>query len=303
MITIIFGAGASAGSGKCLPYNPPLGNELFDNLIKLNGAFSKLDENQKEIFRKNGFEEGMATIPNDSNIINPLQKEIACYLSKFEVNYDNTYVKLFYEVRNIINNITITTLNYDLLIEQSLIKWNRLNIDYSGGNKGVTLLKLHGSSNFLPNLGQIQISGCSMVNCGTFVEGTKINATLNHLEIVEWCQNPKNDSLSPVLAMYEKSKRVVINSESINNIQRIYTNKLKESSLVVLIGIKYVEQDCHIWNPIKDCKAKILINSRSYPSDVIKWAKQNELEIKHLEGSFNEVIEEIIKAIKEELAQ
>lgn len=301
MITIIFGAGASAGSGKCLPYNPPLGNELFDNLVKLNGAFSKLDENQKEIFRKNGFEEGMATIPNDSNIINPLQKEIACYLSKFEVNYDNSYVKLFYELRNIINNITITTLNYDLLIEQSLIKWNRLNIDYSGENGGVPLLKLHGSSNFLPDLGQIQISGCSMVNCGTFVEGTKINATLNHLEIVEWCQNPKNDSLSPVLAMYEKGKRVVINSESINNIQRIYTNKLKESSLVVLIGIKYVEQDCHIWNPIKDSKAKILINSRSYPCDAIRWAEQNELEIKHLEGSFNEVVEEIIKAIYEEL--
>lgn len=303
MITIIFGAGASTGSGKCLPYNPPLGNELFDNLVKLNGAFSKLDENQKEIFRKNGFEEGMATIKNDSNIINPLQKEIACYLSKFEVNYDNAYVKLFYELKNVINNITITTLNYDLLIEQALKKCNIFNIAYFGENEGIPLLKLHGSSNFLPDLGQIQISGISIVNSSTFIEGLKINETLNHLEIVEWCQNPKNDSLSPVLAMYEKGKRVVINSKSIKNIQRIYTNKLKESSLVVLIGIKYVEQDWHIWNPIKDSKAKILINSRSYPSDVIKWAEQNELEINHLKGSFNDVIEEIIKAIKEELVQ
>ena len=80
LISLVFGAGASFGSGGCSPKNPPLGNDLFNELEGLNGAFAKLDSSSKSVFRADGFEAGMATVVNDSRIINPLQKELASYL-------------------------------------------------------------------------------------------------------------------------------------------------------------------------------------------------------------------------------
>ena len=56
MVTLIFGAGASFGSGNCYPTNPPLGNDLFNELVKLDGAFSRLDKKMKNEFKKKGFE-------------------------------------------------------------------------------------------------------------------------------------------------------------------------------------------------------------------------------------------------------
>ena len=55
MVTLIFGAGASFGSGNCYPTNPPLGNDLFNELVKLDGAFSRLDKKMKNEFKKKGF--------------------------------------------------------------------------------------------------------------------------------------------------------------------------------------------------------------------------------------------------------
>ena len=83
MITIIFGAGASYDSGRTIPYNPPLGKDLFERLVSLKGAFYNLSDETKKVFIDDGFEAGMAKIPNDSRQINPLQREIAIYLSKF----------------------------------------------------------------------------------------------------------------------------------------------------------------------------------------------------------------------------
>lgn len=153
MITIIFGAGASKGSGSCSPENPPLGNHLFGKLEELKGAYYNLSDGSKRRFRDEGFEAGMATIANDSRVINPLQKELACYLSKFTVEKGNAYIRLFNKLRSCMNQINIVTLNYDLLIEQSLARQGFI-VDYNSSGNGIGLLKMHGSSNFLPQLPQ-----------------------------------------------------------------------------------------------------------------------------------------------------
>ena len=148
MLSLIFGAGASYGSeAKGVP-TPPQGDYLFGELEKLNGAFPGLPEEIKHEFREKGFEQGMLIVPNDSSIINPLQKELALYLSAFKPSENNVYVKLFRMLGDLINEIHLMTLNYDLLIEQSLaisgVKYVRYGV-YEGE---VSLLKVHGSSNF-----------------------------------------------------------------------------------------------------------------------------------------------------------
>lgn len=191
LISIVFGAGASFGSGGCLPKNPPLGNDLFNDLENLNGAFYRLSSDSKAVFRTYGFKAGMATVADDSRLINPLQKELACYLSKFSTRPDNAYVRLFNKLRNCMEQINITILNYDLLIEKSLAR-NGFNVDYNAGDNGINLLKPHGSSNFLPQLPNgMVMSGNTMIGCGTYVEGLETKAVSTAHEVETWCNDQK----------------------------------------------------------------------------------------------------------------
>ena len=299
MILLLFGAGASFGSGDCCPSPPPLGNDLFLKLDEFGGAFSKLDNESKQVFRTQGFEAGMTTVSDDSRQINPLQKELACYLSSFSIKPNNAYVRLFGNIKNHINNIRITTLNYDLLIEQSLL-YNNFNVDYNGKNNGVTVIKAHGSSNFLPQLNGLTLSGNVMKGVGTFVEGLETKAVFSAREVEEWCKDPKNSDISPILAMYEKGKRVVVNRKLIDNLQQLYSDIVKTSAMIILVGIKYIEHDYHIWNPISESSAKFVIVD-PYPDQTVNWIENKKLNIlSTIANSFNDSIEDITTYIKSE---
>jgi len=301
MVSLIFGAGASFGSGGCHPNNPPLGNDLFKELEKIGGAFSMLDAVTKLAFEKDGFEAGMAMIADDSRAINPLKKELACYLTSFSVKPDNAYVRLFNKLQSCLSQVNVTTLNYDLLIEQSLSK-NALNIDYNAENKGVHLLKLHGSSNFLPHLPNgITVSGNTMIGVDTFFEGLETKAVSTAEEVKLWCNDPKNSDLSPVLAMYAKGKRVVINKKLTEKIQEKYSEMVASSRLVVLVGIKYIPHDAHIWRPIEQSHTKLLIVD-PFPESTIAWVQANNFEnVTVLKKSFENAVWDITKAVHREL--
>ncbi|MUK79154.1 hypothetical protein GNP84_19975 [Aliivibrio fischeri] len=298
MITFIFGAGASYGSGMTVPYNPPLGNYLFNNLVSLNGEFSRLSKKSRDVFEQYGFEDGMATISNDSQIINPLQKEIACYLSKFQVTNENAYTRLFNKIRNLMPKVNVVTLNYDTLIEQALAL-NHYHTDYNGSGYGVTVLKPHGSSNFLPKIPTgSSFENITAVGCRTFFEGLQTDAVSTCDEVKQWCNNPQNGSLSPVLSMYEKGKRVVINTELINNIQNKYKSVISESNLVVLIGIKYIPDDTHILQPLENNNSFLLVVD-PYPEEINEWIKKTgKKNTKVIQSGFSDSVWEITKSIR-----
>lgn len=297
LISIIFGAGASFGSGGCSPDNPPLGNDLFRNLENLKGAFYKLNNESKMVFNTDGFEAGMATVANDSNIINPLQKELACYTSSFSILPCNAYARLFNKLRSCINAVNVITLNYDLLIEQSLAS-HGFNVDYNANNNGVNLLKLHGSSNFLPQLpAGMTLSGNTMRGCGTFVEGLKTQAVSTGEEVKAWCNDQKNSDLSPVLSMYAEGKRVVVNSGLINETQNKYSGVVAASKLAVLVGIKYISNDTHIWEPLEKYKPHLLIVD-PFPQSTIDWANKNNFNrVSVIKNGFDKSVWDITKVV------
>ncbi|WP_254436406.1 SIR2 family protein [Vreelandella aquamarina] len=256
-----------------------------------------LDVSSKSVFRADGFEAGMATVADNSRVINPLQKELACYLSKFSIRPDNAYVRLFNKLRSCIGQISITTLNYDLLIEQSLAS-HGLNVDYNAENKGVSLLKPHGSSNFLPQIPNGMVfSGNTMSGCGSYFEGLKTKAASTAKEVQAWCDDPKNSDLSPVLAMYAKGKRVVVNRNLIQNTQQKYSELIASSRLVVLVGVKYISHDTHIWEPIVQARPNLLIVD-PYPQDTIDWVTANNFDnVTVVDKSFDTSVWEITKSV------
>jgi hypothetical protein len=297
LITVIFGAGASFGSGGCIPEAPPLGKDLFTKLLELRGAFSQLSNQQKNAFLEQGFESGMATVSNDSRQINPLQKELACYLSKFCVRPDNAYVRFFNKIASVCGAVSIATLNYDLLIEQALAH-NKISFNYGNEKTSVSLMKIHGSSNFLPDLGGMTMSGNVMINSGTFVDGLRTNAVSSAAEVEAWCHDPKNCDISPVLAMYEKGKRIVVNRTLMNGLQKNYSDAVHQSSHIVVVGTRYMVHDQHVWNPIERSQANVLIVD-PYPEATLDWIrgfKQEGLAV--VAKSFDQAVWEIAKYVR-----
>lgn len=294
MITLIFGAGASFGSGPCEPFNPPLGMDLFARLEERGGAFSRLDAHIKEIFITQGFESGMSAIEDVNTAINPLQKEIAIYLSQFMPQHENAYIRLFNKLKSSYKNISVATLNYDLLIEHALL-FTRIPFSY-GRSTGLHLLKPHGSSNFLPNLGSMVLQGNVFAGCGSFVDGLPIDTPFSHQEVESWCINPKNSDISPALSMYAPTKRVVMNRSLIESIQQEFSKIITDSNLIVVIGVGLAEHDQHIWDPIKKSKGRLLIVDL-YPEKLIHWANKHEIANSHIKGGFKENIWTITKEV------
>lgn len=296
MITFLFGAGASYGCGMVNP--PPLGMHLFNNLIKLNGSFSNLSNDVRHIFLTEGFEAGMAKIANDADAINPLQKEVACYLSSFVANAENAYARLFRRLDRMIEKINVATLNYDLLIEQSL-EICGIPFDYNPSATALTVEKIHGSSNFLPEMPKnIIYSDFRVTNFGCIAEGLKVKAPLLAQEVKEWCDDPRNIVLSPILAMYQKDKRIIINKRLISDIQTRYFEKISKSSHIVVVGVKYLPHDGHVWDCIEKSNADLLIVD-PFPEETLKWAALRKGKTYCVNRGFDKSVWDIYKFVRQ----
>lgn len=290
MLTLIFGAGASYGSEvKGIP-TPPLGDYLFGEIEKQNGAFSKLPEEMKQEFRDNGFEQGMLAIPNDSYIINPLQNELAVYLSSFQSSENNAYVKLFKMLGRLVEEIDLITLNYDLLIEQSLAITGAKSVHY-GLHKGeVSLLKVHGSSNFIPVMGGLQIGEMRAVNCGSFVSTQRIQSLHTHEEILRWCMGSNKHTVSPIMCMYNKEKRAVINKDVVDSLKKDFSKAIDQSGAIFIVGVKYIPHDHHIWEGILSSKAEVVIVDPKPDEKLISELAGNKIKTTILNKPFNDCV-------------
>ncbi|WNJ81674.1 hypothetical protein RJE46_10750 [Cedecea neteri] len=267
MISVLFGAGASWDSERYAP-RPPLGKDLFSELNDLDGRYSKLSDVQKKEFKSGGFEVGMCFIPNDSEIINPLQIELALFLSKYEPTSDGAYVRLFKMLGSLRRKINILTLNYDLLIEKSLLLCGDKEVSYDEVQDTASVLKVHGSCNFVPDVHPgINIGKIVSVDCGTFVDTDRVRILQSHGDLESWSKSHHGKSFSPVMCLFNKEKRVVMNSSIIEGLKARYSSVIKQSRYVFIVGVNYVPHDSHVWDCIFDSGAELIIVD-PYPSEI-----------------------------------
>ena len=300
MISILFGAGASYGSERFGIEIPPLGNNLFHELDRLGGCFNKLSGELKNNFLVQGFEAAMLEIPNDSKVLNPLQNELALYLSGFTPSDNSAYVSLFSKISDI-SKPQLITLNYDLLIEKSL---ELLQKDIGNNiNSYPQLLKLHGSSNFMPDFRNININEISAFGYASFIETDDIKV-LKHHEIKPWVEKYHFDS-SPVMCMYSKDKRMITCPSYFNMAKKEFINKVSKTKLMIIIGTKYTPHDKHIWDVILSNKKSRIILIDPYPdNDLKKFINKKNRRVKKdeiIEKSFSDSVDDIVKIINTEI--
>ncbi len=285
---ILLGAGASYGSGDVAPHCPPLGNGpdgLFARLEAAGGQAADLPNELKEQFRVD-FEKGMAKFYEyaDGDIMR-FQREMAAYLARFTPGRTNAYVKLIRTVGP--RRAIYASLNYDLLFELAAGALG-LNTYYNieSPPRGVRLVKLHGSSNFWPDIPPGMLSNCTFKNNGTDIQAPI--RPLNQEDSLHRCAT--EDSLSPAIAMYAEGKAVKISPDYVEQQQNLWKAAVGAASRIFVVGVRVHNIDVHVWGQLAAAKAPVTYFGRQSDQGLFDEWKKGKKNAYFIEATFEECI-------------
>lgn len=301
----VFGGGASYGSGCCNPKTPPLGHQLFDELLKHCPSARQLPEDVQTKFQEkavNGlkdFEKGMDYLfDNYSELVSPFLSEMAQYFTRFHlyapqypelipvwINHYETLIKII-----LANNsdVVLSTTNYELLIEDAIeLAGKEVSYDFEEDNNCITLFKFHGSCNFIPDMNGGTVNGLSFqMKAGQQIMGTERNGFLivekfnavRRGDVHLFCGT--NNSLSPAIAMYAPSKEVICGREIIRDQYQRWLKAVDQVERIIIIGLRIYKNDKgkwsdrHILNAFSNTQAELYYVGKE-PEDFKMWASEN----------------------------
>lgn len=295
---ILLGAGASFGSGDVQPCCPPLGNGpdgLFARLEAAGGQAAILPADLKALFR-NDFEKGMAQFYEfaDGDVMR-FQREMAGYLAAFKPGLKNAYIRL---IRTIGPRRAIyASLNYDLLFELAAASLG-LSTFYCAdpSARGIRLLKLHGSSNFWPDIPVGMLRNCAFKKSGR----ADIQAPIKPLSQEETLYRCKvEDSVAPALAMYAEGKAVKISPDYVERQQELWKAAVRSASRIFVVGVRVHNADVHVWGELAKIRAPVTYFGREWDKQPYEqWSSENRKGNAYfIEACFDECIEFIARQL------
>ncbi|OZY42532.1 hypothetical protein CJF43_05780 [Pseudomonas fragi] len=271
-ILVLLGAGASYGSEPVNGLNtPPLGDKLFGELCKLGGAASRVPSDIKKLFGK-GFELGMAHFyERHSVLLQEFHRELSYYLSQFTPTNRSYYIKLLELLRG--RDVIYSSLNYDMMLEEA-VRMSGTNVVYNLNRRydAERIIKPHGSINFWPDISTGMIRGCSFSGGGVAIE--------TDVKVLDLPTSRKycllHDSLSPAISMYAKGKIVSVCPSYVEYQQNQFSEACRMASVIIILGVRVVAEDVHIWDSIRDSKAEVTyFGSDSDRLDLQKWVTKS----------------------------
>ena len=272
----LIGAGASFGSGPCTPESPPLGTHFFEEFKKAGGIAATVDNDLAELF-KSDFEKGMDEFFEKRNTeVTPFLRDMAKYFCQFEPQDGNLYGELIKILGKDKKKATFVTTNYDLLIELSAIQQGML-ISYSGlpvPKNNLPILKIHGSCNFLPDMGGSSIRGFGFdisASQGASILDAGIKVAKSTREIIKFCE--EEDAIAPALAMYSPDKRVLYCKSFVEQQQAAWKAEVGKAKRIYIIGLKVHSVDDHIWGVLAESKCKKYYVGGE-PEEFNQWAQE-----------------------------
>jgi hypothetical protein len=272
MKVILFGAGASYGSEQASPYCPPLGLGLFDELQRqYPKAWGTLPDSYGNRFREN-FELGMKEVwDSNSYDTSVLLQCIGEYFARFRPTTGNTYSRLLemLKERETIAGTTFSTLNYECLLEYAIRTMGydvHYELNQPSTNRILTVLKIHGSCNFLP------------IGIKTAPEGIRFAANqikwdtgCKFADASEVAPYVAGGKLYPAMAVFMEGKPVHTGSSLIRKLQEFWAGMISQSDRVGLVGVRPNIADRHIWGPLAATNAEIVVIGDSVAYG--EWAK------------------------------
>lgn len=258
---VLFGAGASYGAGGIGPCTPPLGTSLIEALTTVYPkAWGGLGDEVLKIFRNQGFEAGMGWVwENMPHAPQRLQKCLGYLFSQFYVSDPNicAYYHFLGGLKRKVTSLPImlATLNYELILEESLIlqgiHWHYLGSGVTGSK--VAVAKPHGSCNF--------ISGGVRVSTGaSFHTMAKIGGPMRAIsrpEALNYCGDP-NNATPPAMVAFMEGKPTSVCLNEITAMQEAFSRAVLSAKKVSVIGVNPNVADTHIWDAINQTDAEVV---------------------------------------------
>lgn len=282
MNIIVFGAAASTYSCICEGARPPLGLGLFSSLVDAHPELRDvLDERALEAFTNRQFEEGMAlALDNGSLSVVPILHATAKYLSRFELCgcRENGYRRMLVGLGAQLHRTRFATLNYDLLLDRAVLGLGlRLRLGGQPDPRTASILKPHGAVNLLPKFNG-QLDNCSFKGSSTYVETGNVECPppLEAQEIVDWCNDGRNSCMAPVMSVYAAGKQTPFNSRLVEEQRQIWGEQVRSAKRVVIIGVKLVEHDAHLWEPLAANRGAVMyVNTSADDRDAFaNWSRR-----------------------------
>ena len=314
---IIFGAGASTGSQN---YNsPPVGNNLFDELVKISpNGWGKINKRLSKIFQ-NDFESGMNEIERESHqILIKIQKSMAAYFVTFRPTDLNLYLKMVRRINKTRWNGSIVTLNYDRLLQISLEVLNLKQKFDSSTFPEIEVCYPHGCCNFF--CGGITASKGISINQNSilfgdngvlnFDNGGSINFTPHGIttsgNFIDIVNDPKvfyeklKEGLPPVMSYFIHSKFTTSCTNFLVGERKRFDDLVMKAENIAIVGMKLRKHDNHIWDPLSLTPSKIIYCGGSDRKDYQQWARKNRANYDKdliLHGYWNENFDKICHSV------
>jgi len=181
------------------------------------------------------------------------QRELAAYLAQFTPGPRNVYRRLIERIGP--HRAVYASLNYDLLFEIAAARM-QLNTIYGLEREpaSVRLLKLHGSSNFWPDIPVGMLRNCSIFNSGR----ADVQAPIRPLDQAETLYRCRvEDSLSPAIAMYAEGKAVKVSPDYVDRQQSLWKVAVAEARRIFVVGVRVHNADVHVWGELEKAKAPV----------------------------------------------
>ncbi len=311
-VVLLFGAGASAFSGPTLyrgkvAMAPPLGrgpNGLFARMQAEGGVAMQIPAELHATLTDH-FESGMKLLERLSLSFHcAFQRQIALHLASYRIRRNNLYLNLLAPPHMRSRELQYSTINYDMLLDQAFARFG-LHIEGSPkdspSRQFVTLLKLHGASNFLVKIKNRihnnEVSGAPYAvpafggNIGQLYLARSFN------EIRNWCSAYENEQFSPVLAQYVGQKPFLTHAIAFEDLQAFWAQKIAAANTVILIGVRHEPADEHIWRPLLESNAELLVVDPDF-SAIESWGVTRMRKPQHIAKYFSEipVIQEAVRS-------
>ncbi len=293
---IIFGAGASSGSDT--RGVPPLGSTLFSELSRFAPSVCEILTKDQKTALSDDFEEGMKLVgETNSHALPVLQRAMAVYFFNFQPLKSNLYFKLAQRIKSRGWSGAIATLNYERLLESSLIGADLHPVIGSPSNHDrIELCLPHGSCHLFCD-GPKASPSVSFSGIGVVFDSPRIKVIsdpTDHQREIE------SNAIPPVMSYFHPGK-VTSAGRNFIEAQRVrFSELISSSDRIVIVGVRQRLHDRHIWEPLKNTNSQILYCSGSGAAAEYKgWSsvhRSGQRDIV-LSGHFKENFEDIISFV------
>jgi hypothetical protein len=254
---IFFGAGASKGSDNTEV--PPLGPNLFDELVTFNrNGWGQIPSEFSEYFT-NDFEEGMEVLSESHpDWMSKLQRAMAAYFFNFYPQSSSLYRKLARRIKKSNWTGVLASINYERLLELSLIE-EGLQPFIGCPSENVNKIELclpHGCCHLFCESVKADSSAVSFnARCIT-TRGSVVAIS----SLSEFQRRIDTDAFPPVMSYFEPEKTTTSGVNFIERQRSRFSETTSNAVIIIIIGVKVRPNENHIWGPTgKDiCKTNIL---------------------------------------------